>query len=128
MNAETIRKNTLSNQKWLERALLALDKAAVWHNEADQKQGSYMVRWILKQKANNVPLGQRLTGDVWLGKARHLAQQYVTELMQLAYDKAKADAEYHAEQAKKAKQRASALKKELKAVLEKGPATPAPTT
>jgi len=125
MNAETIRNNILRKQAWLERALLALDEAKVWHDEKDAQSGGYMVRWIQSQRKKNIPLGQCLTGDMWPGRARHLAQQYVSELMQIAYDKATADAEKYAALAKDARQRARKLKRELDKAA-KGPATPAP--
>lgn len=130
MNAATIRKNTLENQAWLERALLALDQAGVWHNDQDAKNGSYMVRWIVTQQKKGVALGKRLTGDMWLGRGRALVQNYTLELMQIAYDKAKADAERYKELARNARKNAKKLHKELLAELalnEKGPATPAPT-
>lgn len=127
MNAETIKSNILRNQKWLERALLALEEAKVWHDEKDAQSGGYMVRWIQSQRKKNVPLGECLTGDLWPGRARHLAQQYVPELLKIAFDKATADAVKYAELAKEARQRAKKLKKELEKQ-EKGAATPAPVS
>jgi hypothetical protein len=114
MNADTIKSNILRKQAWLERALIALDEAKLWHNEQDAQSGGYMVRWIQSQRKKNVPLGSCLTGDLWPGRARHLAQQYVPELMALALTRAKADAEKYAALAKDARQRVRKLERELK--------------
>lgn len=125
MNAETIRKNTLENQAWLERALLALHKANKWHNEEDAKTGNYMVNWINRQRERKVAIGQCLTGDMWPGRARSLIQDYILDLMEIAFEKAKNEADAYYKAARKAKARMRQLKKEL--VKErKGAATPAP--
>ncbi len=113
MNAETIRTNILNDQKWLERALIALDTRQVWHDDKDAQSGSYMVRWIRTQLTKRIKLGFCLTGDQWVGRARHLVQQYVPELMKIAYDKAVADAEWHKEQAQLCRAKAKKLRKEL---------------
>jgi hypothetical protein len=119
MNLETIQKNTLANQTWLERALIVLDKNNLWHNEIDRKTGSYMASWVRSQRDKGVKLGECLTGDVWTGRARHLVQGYARELLALSLQKAKNDAERYKNLAAEARKRVRQFQKAIE-VLERG--------
>lgn len=118
MNLETIQKNTLANQTWLERALIVLDRDNLWHNEIDRKTGSYMASWIRSQREKGVKLGDCLTGDVWTGRARHLVHGYARELLALSLKKAQADAERYKNLAADARKRVRQFTKAI-AVLER---------
>ncbi len=114
MNAETIRRNTLLNQAWLERAVLVLDARQAWDEEDVKKgTGAYIAQWIRRQRQNKVDLGKCLTSDIWVGRARFIVQKYTTVLMQYALEKAERDFDWHAEQAKRCYERVESLRRDL---------------
>jgi len=117
MNFQTIKEKSLADQQWLERALLVLDANKLWRDD-DQKDGSYMASWVRNQLERKVKLGHCLTSDYWCGRARAVVQKYAKELLQVAYEKAKADASLYAEKAKAARKRAKQLEKEISQIVE----------
>lgn len=82
MNLDEIRKNVLENPKWTERAIVALDDEGYWNDE-DRRMGSYIAEWIRNHQ--NLPAGERVTGDRWEGTARGFALKYINELLLIAY-------------------------------------------
>lgn len=112
MTPATIREKILTNQAWLERAVLALDAAQRWR-EDDRKNGQYLAAWCRKQLTRRQALGKCLTADVYVGNARSLVQKYCAELLQISLDKALRDAKFHAAKAKQARARVRAIRRHL---------------
>ena len=99
MTASEIRSKVMSNQKWLERAILAIDarqtvdeqasettrylNARGW-SAADAKQGSYLARYI--RNSRKAP-GERLSG-AWVDKGKVIIRKYCNQLSLIAAEKA----------------------------------------
>ncbi len=116
MKFEEMQEKVLTDQDWLEKALLVLDENKLWLDK-DQKDGPYLAGWVRGQLKAKVKLGKCLTSDYWAGRARAIVKDYSKQLLQLAYEKANKQAESFAEKAKQAKATAKALEKEIAKVV-----------
>lgn len=98
MTEASIRSKVMTNQKWLERAILAIDarqtddeqrsettrylNARGW-SAADAKQGSYLARWI---RRSDRPDGEKLSGK-WVANAKGIISKYCGQLSRIAAEK-----------------------------------------
>ena len=101
MTVSEIRDKVAVDQRWLERAIVAIDdrqtsdehdadetlhrNARGW-NSADANLGSYLARYI---RSSTRPLGQRLSGD-FIAKARRIIRKYCGQLARIVEEKAAA--------------------------------------
>lgn len=86
MTPEAIFEKVSADQKWLEKAILALHRESCWMEE-DEKLGNYLSTWIKNGLRNGRKLGETLKNKTWVSKARFLAQKYILFLLQLVYEK-----------------------------------------
>lgn len=75
MNRDTIRQKLQSDQRWLERAIVALNEGKKWADPDQNERGSYLANWIIK--------GNHFSGK-FIEEARALSLQYVDELLDIA--------------------------------------------
>ena len=99
MNHNEIRSKVMTNQEWLERAILAIDRRQTndeqasettrylnkrgW-SAADAKMGSYLARYIRNSRN---PDGFRLS-KTWVNEARDIIGKYCRQLERVVAEKA----------------------------------------
>ncbi len=101
MSASDIRRKVMTNQEWLERAIVAIDNRQTPDEQAaevtrylnarglsaaDAKQGSYLAGYI---RRSTRPAGQKLSGK-WIGEGRDIIAKYCGQLSRVVAEKAAA--------------------------------------